>query len=310
MPWIVGIDEAGYGPNLGPLLQAAVAVKLPESDVAGWDTLNRHVRRHTDRDRKRLLVDDSKRVHSGKNGLEKLEQGLVALLGLSATTFGDWLNQIALEHVVNDLQAEAWYDSTLSLPTFPNPPADLRPTLLALNIETQIVGVNLVTTPVFNRIVNGSESKATVLSIGLSNLLATLQQVLSGDDKIHVCCDKQGGRNFYGPLLQGAFADGWVVTEHESATESRYRVENIGRDVSIIFRPRADSGSISVALASMLCKYLREVCMLQFNKYWQQHLPSLKPTAGYPVDAKRFMAEIRPIFSQAGLTEDLVWRVR
>lgn len=310
MPWVVGIDEAGYGPNLGPLLQAAVAVKLPASDVAGWDTLKPHVRRHTDRDKTRTLVDDSKLVHSGKNGLQKLEQGLVALLGLSATTLGDWLNRIALEHVVNDLQAEAWYDSTLSLPLFPNPPADLRSTLLTLNIETQIVGVNLVTTPVFNRIVHGSESKATVLSIGLSNLLATLQHGLSGDDKIHVYCDKQGGRNFYGPLLQGAFPEGWVVTEHESATESRYRIENLGRNVSIIFRPRADSGSISVALASMLCKYLREVCMLQFNKYWQCHLPSLKSTAGYPVDAKRFIAEIRPLLGKVGLVEDLVWRVR
>ena len=142
------------------------------------------------------------------------------------------------------------------------------------------------------------------------NLLASLQYGLSGDDIIHVYCDKQGGRNFYGPLLQGAFAEGWVVTEHESATESRYHIEKLGRDVSIIFRPRADSGSISVALASMLCKYLREVCMLQFNKYWQQHLPTLKPTAGYPVDAKRFMTEIRPCLNRLGIEEELVWRVR
>ena len=32
MPWVVGIDEAGYGPNLGPLVQAAVALKLPDDD--------------------------------------------------------------------------------------------------------------------------------------------------------------------------------------------------------------------------------------------------------------------------------------
>ena len=36
MPWVVGIDEAGYGPNLGPLVQAAVALHLPDDDPAGW----------------------------------------------------------------------------------------------------------------------------------------------------------------------------------------------------------------------------------------------------------------------------------
>src|SRR5947208_1634913 len=43
MPWVVGIDEAGYGPNLGPLVQAAVALRLPDGDEAGWETLRPHV---------------------------------------------------------------------------------------------------------------------------------------------------------------------------------------------------------------------------------------------------------------------------
>ena len=61
MPWVVGIDEAGYGPNLGPLVQAAVALRLPESDQAGWDTLKPVVRRCGERhDSWRLLIDDSK----------------------------------------------------------------------------------------------------------------------------------------------------------------------------------------------------------------------------------------------------------
>ena len=85
MPWVVGIDEAGYGPNLGPLVQAAVAVRLPGHDPAGWDTLKPHVRRCCDPDDGRLLIDDSKKVYAGGNGLAELE--LAAMAVTMAATF-------------------------------------------------------------------------------------------------------------------------------------------------------------------------------------------------------------------------------
>ena len=127
---------------------------------------------------------------------------------------------------------------------------------------------------------------------------------------MEVFCDKHGGRNFYGPMLQSAFPDGWVVAERESADESRYRIEAIGRDVRVTIRPRADSGSVSVALASMVAKYLREVAMRQFNRFWGQHVPGLPPTAGYPVDAKRYYAAIRDAMGQLTIDDEQVWRSR
>jgi ribonuclease HII len=87
-------------------------------------------------------------------------------------------------------------------------------------------------------------------------------------------------------------------------------VEGVGREVAVVFRPRADSASAAVALASMLAKYLREVCMRQFNRFWATHVPGLKPTAGYPVDARRFLADIRPAMAALGIPEEAVWRVR
>ena len=30
MPWIMGLDEAGYGPNLGPFVMSLVAFRVPE----------------------------------------------------------------------------------------------------------------------------------------------------------------------------------------------------------------------------------------------------------------------------------------
>ena len=75
MPWVVGIDEAGYGPNLGPLVQAAVALHLPDDDPAGWETLKPVVRRCDEKADGRLLIDDSKKVYT-RGGLAALERGV------------------------------------------------------------------------------------------------------------------------------------------------------------------------------------------------------------------------------------------
>jgi hypothetical protein len=48
--------------------------------------------------------------------------------------------------------------------------------------------------------------------------------------------------------------------------------------------------------------------MGEFNAFWQRHVPGLKATAGYPVDAARFLAEIRAAMQALGLNERQVWR--
>jgi hypothetical protein len=305
MPWVVGIDEAGYGPNLGPLVQAAVALRLPDGDEAGWDTLRPHVRRAAERDDGRVLIDDSKLVHQGKYGLRRLEHGLAATVGLPAGPFADWIRVVGLPGVADDLHAEAWFDPAESVPLHPDPPA-----VGDFGVTVRAVGKNVVTAPVFNKVVAGSDSKATVLTIGLIELLIAADRALPAGEPVAFYCDKQGGRTFYAPVLAAAFPAGWVVTERETPDESRYRVEYLGRPVRVVFRPRADAGSVAVALASMVCKYTREVCMRQFNRFWAGHVPGLKPTAGYPGDAGRYLESIRPAMARLGLPEAAVWRCR
>jgi hypothetical protein len=53
---------------------------------------------------------------------------------------------------------------------------------------------------------------------------------------------------------------------------------------------------------------LREVLMLEFNRFWQGHVPGLKATAGYPGDAARFLAEVRDAAARLGVAEAALWR--
>jgi hypothetical protein len=50
--------------------------------------------------------------------------------------------------------------------------------------------------------------------------------------------------------------------------------------------------------------------MREFNRFWQAHVPGLKATAGYPLDAVRYIDAIRPAMLKLGIAERLVWRCR
>jgi len=308
MAWFVGIDEAGYGPNLGPMVQAAAALSIPEG-CDPWLALAPWLRRSADKDKSRVLVDDSKKVNAGKNGLAKLEAGPAAFLGLRpGTTLGDWLAAIGLPGTLDELGNEAWYEGAETLPLFDDVPSDRREALRDAGIETLLLGVKVFPAPIFNRILAGSGTKATVTGIGVSSLLATVRTGLAGFEPVVVSCDKLGGRNHYAPIVQAAFPEAWTTTELESAGESRYRIDSLGRPVTVSFKPRADAESPATALASMTAKYLREVFMGQFNRWWQSRVPDLAPTAGYPLDAKRFFVRIESYLAAQHLVKADVWR--
>jgi ribonuclease HII len=79
-------------------------------------------------------------------------------------------------------------------------------------------------------------------------------------------------------------------------------------DADLSFRVKADATSLPVALASMLAKFLREACMDCFNAWWRQRLPALRPTAGYPQDAVRFLADLAPIWDGQTPPRTALWR--
>ena len=99
-------------------------------------------------------------------------------------------------------------------------------------------------------------------------------------------------------LLQHFFPDAWIETLVESRAESRYHWGAGDGRVEVAFR-RGGESFLPAALASMTAKYLRELAMRAENAFWCARVPGLRPTAGYPLDARRFKTEIESCATRA-----------
>ena len=118
-------------------------------------------------------------------------------------------------------------------------------------------------------------------------------------------CDKHGGRNQYAALLSETFGDLFIPRLEESPACSRYKL----RGGEIRFQVRAEQ-FLPTAAASILSKYLREMAMEQFNAFWLARVPGIKPTKGYPEDAKRFREEIRETQLKLNIPDAVLWRMK
>lgn len=331
MPWLIGIDEAGYGPNLGPFVMTLVACRLP-GDADGvdlWKILKKCVRRADDEADHRLVVADSKQVYSPAQGWTNLEKSVLsahaggfarcATVKDEAPAINSFTLQSLLEHLACDelphLRQEAWFVGDTALPTEVTPEEFLagskswRQASERKEVTWGFCRSAVVATPRFNDVVAKWDNKAAVLGIALAELIRHCLAKTSAEPMLFVI-DKHGGRDRYSALLQHAFTDGMVLGEQEGRARSHYSVEGLDRPVRITVMPKADVEQFTVALASMFSKYLRELLMREFNRYWQSHVPGLKATAGYPLDADRYYAEIRPAMAKLGIAERLVWRSR
>jgi hypothetical protein len=125
MHWQIGIDEAGYGPNLGPFVMVGVGFRSSQAaSLPLWEALAPGVGR-ADAPAHRLAVDDSKRIYTSgsRRGLQRLEAATLAFPweadGLP-TTCAQLLQRIAAESLAGLAQEPSFQPDT-ALPHWADP---------------------------------------------------------------------------------------------------------------------------------------------------------------------------------------------
>ncbi|MEZ6088955.1 MAG: hypothetical protein R3C05_13195 [Pirellulaceae bacterium] len=320
MKRIIATDEAGYGPQLGPLVIASTCwdcdPALP-SDVA-FDQLVGRLRSST---LTHVELADSKKLFGQRKagGLASLESAMISVAACLSETMIDrldlWLDLIS-PSAGDRLRDLKWY-AALKVPFPEAVPAvtdwqsfasDIRAIWKTESLALTGAVTEVVPASLFNLWCQDAGNKATLLTETTLRLVAP--QIEASDARqIDVYCDKHGGRAFYGGVLQHFFPDAELSIVEEGRLQSRYRLQRNDQSITWNFTAKGDAFP-PVALASMIAKYTRERLMGVFNAYWGAKVEGLAPTAGYPGDAQRFLRDIADAIARDQIDHSTLVRSR
>ena len=318
-----GIDEAGYGPMFGPLCVGASVFVLEEynpDDGAPdlWSLLHTIVCKSRKDKHRRIAVNDSKKLKSGSKpaDLFGLERGVFAFLDAlhNRKPINDDSDFFKL--VGSSVPDEPWFKN----PSTPNQQFSVAVDAQELKINSNRLNRALenakikcdwlicdsVDVQMYNKRTSIESKAALNFSMAMNHVNTIMKRYSTQHPRIMV--DRHGGRTNYRNDLQLCWPDAEIQILCEDSEMSRYRMQLEKSLATVTFASKSDEKHLPVALASMIAKYTRELKMIRLNRYFQNEIPELEPTAGYVKDGRRFLKEIEPFLADKGINRELLVR--
>ena len=272
--FLVGVDENGLGPRLGPLIATAAVLEVDTYLESEHSALG-----------KSLGVYDSKAT-SGFGKMAAAEAITLAAL--------ERLHGRPPSNIDDLLELVTWQQG--AEPAIACPP-ESRPQCWSQPVELPVFGGaidrghraldRLANAHIYLREVRSAVICAALVNLEVRRLGSKLLLDLSLFERLllearerlpadfEAFCGKVGGIDRYPGYFRHLI--GYTV-ESQTRTSSSYRIAGLGR---VTFEVDADSNHLPVGLASMVGKYVRELQMERQNRYYLQFDPSLKRVSGY-----------------------------
>ncbi|MCK4852587.1 MAG: hypothetical protein KAS86_05660, partial [Candidatus Omnitrophica bacterium] len=209
MAYVLGIDEAGLSPVVGPLVVSGSLFRTAEQDEGAnfWRLLEGCVSNRPKNAAGRLVVADSKKLHK-KGDFSRLEEGIFSFLYCRGARR---VQNLAL--LLGQLNARVehkqypWYEpGKLKLPakTWRNTARRhgnrLKDGMKKVGMTFSAFFCEPVLGDEFNRGIARTHNKSMLLWERVSRIIYATLKVCSGEN-LTVCVDKLGGRGRYDDLL-------------------------------------------------------------------------------------------------------------
>ncbi len=301
---LAGIDEAGFGPILGPLVVSSSAFSIPQNLLTAdlWKLLRKSVGETRKHLAGRLLITDSKKAYSKQKGIGHLQRTVLTCLNClnkKPTTLTELLSLLSPD-CIERLGDYPWHKNIADYHLLVDA-ADIALASSVLKDDLASNGIELLglkscclDVAYYNKMVGSVKNKSNVLFTAVSQLIKNVFDNFAGDE-VQVIVDRQGGRTRYRRNLQRMFPDMELKIIKEDQTTSSYELTAGGKQMRLHFVVGADQRFFPVSLASMVSKYIRELLIDNMNRYFTGLVPELKPTAGYWKDGLRFIEDLKKI---------------